>query len=117
MASLKKKAKEEAKVAQTEAQVEETKKEAEEKHLTKAESEAIIAQQEAEKEAEKEAGASTLKLERATALISGKFNLGDDFKVTNFNDKGKVLKLTLENKDFVLSVDIKDADRHGLILD
>ena len=44
MASLKKKAKEEAKVAQTEAQVEETKKEAEEKHLTKAESEAIIAQ-------------------------------------------------------------------------
>ena len=46
-----------------------------------------------------------------------KFNLGDDFKVTNFNDKGKVLKLTLENKDFVLSVDIKDADRHGLILD
>jgi hypothetical protein len=113
MASLKKKAKEEAKVAQTEAQVEETKKEAEEKHLTKAESEAIIAQQ----EAEKEAGASTLKLERATALISGKFNLGDDFKVTNFNDKGKVLKLTLENKDFVLSVDIKDADRHGLILD
>lgn len=113
MASLKKKAKEEAKVAQTEAQVEETKKEAEEKHLTKAESEAIIAQQ----EAEKEAGASTLKLERATALISGKFNLGDDFKVTNFNDKGKVLKLTLENKDFVLSVDIKYADRHGLILD
>lgn len=113
MASLKKKAKEEAKVAQTEAQVEETKKEAEEKYLTKAESEAIIAQQ----EAEKEAGASTLKLERATALISGKFNLGDDFKVTNFNDKGKVLKLTLENKDFVLSVDIKDADRHGLILD
>ena len=113
MASLKKKAKEEAKVAQTEAQVEETKKEAEEKHLTKSESEAIIAQQ----EAEKEAGASTLKLERATALISGKFNLGDDFKVTNFNDKGKVLKLTLENKDFVLSVDIKDADRHGLILD
>ena len=113
MASLKKKAKEEAKVAQTEAQVEETKKEAEEKHLTKAESEAIIAQQ----EAEKEAGASTLKLERATALISGKFNLGDDFKVTNFNDKGKVLKLTLENKDFVLAVDIKDADRHGLILD
>ena len=113
MAKLSKKVKDEAKIAETEAKVEEVKKEVEEKHMTKEESEALIAQQ----EAEKEKGASTLKLEKATALLSGKFNLDETYKVTNFQDKGKVLKVTLENKDFVLAVEIKDADRHGLTFD
>lgn len=113
MAKLSKKVKDEAKVAETEAQVEEARNVAEEKNMTKEESEALIAQQ----EAEKESGASTKKLEKATALLSGKFNLSNDYRVTNFSDKGKGIKLTLENKDFVLSVEIKNADRHGLIFD
>lgn len=113
MAKLSKKVKEEAKIAETEAQVEEARNEVEEKNMTKEESEALIAQQ----EAEKESGASTKKLEKATALLSAKFNLSNDYRVTNFVDKGKGIKLTLENKEFVLSVEIKDADRHGLTFD
>ena len=111
--ALKKKVKDEAKITEVEQKVEDTKKEAEEKNLTRQESEALIAQ----KEADKEAGASTAKLEKATALLSAKFNLDGDYKVTNFNDKGKNIKVTLENKDFVLSVDIKDSARHGLDFD
>lgn len=109
--ALKKKVKDQTKVEQAEQEVAEAKAVAEEKNVTKAESEAIIAQQ----EAEKEAGASTKKLEKTVALISGKFNLDDSYAITNFKDGGNKLDLTLENKDFVLSVKVKDPDRHGLI--
>lgn len=83
---------------------------AEEKNVTADEAEAIIAQQ----IAEEEAGASTEKLKRATALLSGKFNLDNSYHVTNFKDGGKVVNLTLENKDFVVTVQIKDSERQGL---
>lgn len=101
--ALRKKVKDETKIEQTEQAVEETKEE----------SEAIIAQQ----EKDKEAGASTKKLEKVTALVSGKFNLDDNYAVTNFKDGGKTIDLTLENKDFVLSVKVKDSARHGLVFE
>lgn len=113
MALKKKPSQKEAEVQKNEEAVAEAKAAAEEKNVTKAESEAIVSQQ----ESEKEAGASTKKLEKATALVSGKFNLDDSYSVTNFKDGGKSLDLTLENKDFVLSVKIKDSARHGLVFD
>ena len=79
---------------------------------------------EAEKEAVKEkenkveeTGANTERLQLATNLVSSKFNLDDSYSVTNFKDGGKSLDLTLESKDFVLSVKIKDSARHGLVFD
>lgn len=111
--ALRKKVKDETKIYQTEQAVEETKAVVEEKNVTKEESEAIIAQQ----EKDKEAGASTKKLEKVTALVSGKFNLDDNYAVTNFKDGGKTIDLTLENKDFVLSVKVKDSARHGLVFE
>ena len=113
MALKKKPSQKEAEVQKNEEAVAEAKAAAEEQNVTKAESEAIVAQQ----EAEKEAGASTKKLQKATSLVSGKFILDDSYSVTNFKDGGKSLDLTLENKDFVLSVKIKDSARHGLVFD
>lgn len=98
-------------VENIESQVEAVRAEVEERNITQVESEAIISQI----EAEKEKGASTKKLEKATALISGMFNLDDSYSVVSFADKGSKLKITLENSDFTLAVDIKKADRHGLI--
>lgn len=109
MAKLKKNKEAEA-IAKIDEQVAEVKAEAKEKNVTKAEAEAIIAQQ----EKEELAGASTEKLKRATALLSGKFNLDNSYHVTNFKDGGKVVNLTLENKDFVVTVQIKDSERQGL---
>lgn len=37
--------------------------------------------------------------------------------MTNFKDGGKTIDLTLENKDFVLSVKVKDSARHGLVFE
>lgn len=63
-------------------------------------------------EKEKEEGANTKRLELATGVVSKHFNLGNDYQVNKFDDKGKVVKLTLENGDFILSVTIKDSDKH-----
>ena len=65
-------------------------------------------------EKEKEGGANTKRLELATGVVSKHFNLGNDYQVNKFDDKGKVVKLTLENGDFILSVTIKDSDKHGM---
>lgn len=82
-------------------------------HMTPEEKEALEAQ---EKE-EKEKGASTIKLEKATAVVSKMFNLSEDYKVTSFSDKGKGVKLTTENSEFKLDIEIKNAERHGLIFE
>ena len=63
---------------------------------------------------EKEEGANTKRLELATGVVSKHFNLGNDYQVNKFDDKGKVVKLTLENGDFILSVTIKDSDKYGM---
>ena len=84
-----------------------------EKNVTKAESEAVLKQQ--EKEAD--AGASIEKMKRATALLSTKFNLDESYHVTNFKDGGKVVDTTLENGDFIVTIRVKDSARQGLAIE
>ena len=64
-----------------------------------------------------ETGANTERLQLATNLVSSKFNLDDSYRVAKFDDKGKVVNLTLENGEFIVAVTIKDSDRHGMIVD
>lgn len=78
--------------------------------LTSEEKEAIS---KAEEEKERES-ADTQRLRLATNIVSGKFNLDPSYSVKKFDDKGKVVNLTLENKDFILNVTIKDSERHGM---
>lgn len=78
--------------------------------MTEAEKEAI---KNAEETAEQE-GANTERLRLATNVVSGQFNLDPTYKVSKFDDKGKVVNLTLENHDFIISVTIKDSERHGM---
>ena len=78
--------------------------------VTQDEKEAI---KKAEEQKELE-GADTQRLRLATNLVSEKFNLDPTYKVCKFDDKGKVVKLTLENKDFVVDVTIKDSERQGM---
>lgn len=59
-------------------------------------------------------GADVERMRRATSIVSGLFNLDESYHVTKYDDKGKVISLSLENKDFVLNVQIKDGNRHGL---
>ena len=103
MATLKSKKKEEKAV------IEET----EEPVMTQEEKEAI--QKEESKRIED--GANTKRLELATGVVSSQFNLDSDYRVTKFEDKGKVVNMTLENGDFILSVTIKDSDRQGMYVD
>lgn len=86
------------------------------------EKEPVITQEEKEaiqkaEEKKKEEGANTKRLELATGVVSSQFNLGNDYKVTKFDDKGKVVNMTLENGDFILAVTIKDSDRHGMYVE
>lgn len=99
-----------AKVEEINKKVEEAKSDAEEKAITQAETDAVIKQQE-EKE---KSGANTQKLKRTTAFISGNFNLDDTYRVNNFDDKGKVVKETFENENFIIQVTVKDSYKHGL---
>lgn len=106
------------KKADTTPAVEETKVEeavAEEKELamTKEELEAV---KKAEEEKELES-ADTQRLQLATNIVSSKFNLDPSYSVKKFDDKGKVVNLTLENNEFILNVTIKDSDRHGMYVE
>ena len=85
----------------------------ESKYLTDEEKEALQKQN----QQEKEQGASTKKLEKATMVVSSMFNLGEDYKVTSFNDKGKSVKLVLDNSDFKLDIEIKHPERAGLVFE
>ena len=81
--------------------------------MTPEEKEAI---QKAEEEKTKES-ADTQRLQLATNLVSGKFNLDPSYSVKKFDDKGKVVNLTLENGEFILNVTIKDSERHGMYIE
>lgn len=81
--------------------------------LTTEEVEAI---QQNEKE-DTENSADTRRLQLATNVVSKQFNLDPSYSVSRFDDKGKVVKLTLENKEFILDVTIKDSDRHGMYVE
>lgn len=67
--------------------------------------------QEEQKEAE---GANMQRMKQTTALLSGKFNLDNEYVVKNFDDKGKVIKETLEGKDFILTITVKDSEKHNI---
>lgn len=98
-------------------EVENTKQE-KEVVMTPEEKEAIQKQEAEIKEAEiKEAGANTMRLDLATSVVSKQFSLDENYKVTKFDDKGKVVNMTLENEDFIVSVTIKDSGRHGMHTD
>lgn len=64
-----------------------------------------------------EESADTQRLQLATNLVSGKFNLDSSYSVKKFDDKGKVVNLTLENTEFIINVTIKDSDRHGMYIE
>ena len=81
--------------------------------MTQEEKEVI---QKAEEKAVKES-ADTRRLQLATNVVSQQFNLDPSYHVNKFDDKGKVVNLTLENSDFILNVTIKDSDRHGMYVD
>ena len=85
----------------------------EEAVITEEEKEAII---EAEEQKAMES-ADTQRLQLATNLVSGKFNLDPSYSVKKFEDKGKVVNLTLENNEFIINVTIKDSDRHGMYVE
>lgn len=61
-----------------------------------------------------EEGANIKRLELATGVVSEQFGLSDDYSVNQFSDKGKVVKLQLENPEFIINVTIKDSERHGM---
>lgn len=96
------------KKADTTPAVEETKQE--EPVMTEEEKEAI----QKSEEKKKEQSADTRRLQLATNVVSSQFNLDPSYSVSKFDDKGKVVNLTLENSDFIINVTIKDSERHGM---
>lgn len=78
--------------------------------ISNAEKEVITAQE----IKHEEEGADTERLRRATAMVSNKFNLGPDYQVNSFKDDGKKMNIKMANDDFVVSIDIKNTERHGL---
>ena len=96
------------KKADTTPAVEETKQE--EPVMTEEEKEAI----QKSEEKKKEQSADTRRLQLATNVVASQFNLDPSYSVSKFDDKGKVVNLTLENSDFIINVTIKDTERHGM---
>lgn len=96
------------KKADTTPAVEETKQE--EPVMTEEEKEAI----QKSEDKKKEQSADTRRLQLATNVVSSQFNLDPSYSVSKFDDKGKVVNLTLENSDFIINVTIKDSERHGM---
>ena len=96
------------KKADTTPAVEETKQE--EPVMTEEEKEAI----QKSEEKKKEQSADTRRLQLATNVVSSQFNLDPSYSVSKFDDKGKVVNLTLENSDFIINDTIKDSERHGM---
>lgn len=62
-------------------------------------------------------GASSERLNLLLGMVSSKFGLDDTYAVCKFIDKGKVMDISLENSEFVVSVTVKDSERHGLIVE
>lgn len=68
-------------------------------------------------EEETEASADTRRLQLATNVVSKQFNLDPSYRVSKFDDKGKVVTLSLENSNFIINVTIKDSERHNMCVD
>lgn len=71
----------------------------------------------AEEQTVAENGADTQRLNLVTTLVSEKFNLDPSYRVTQFKDTNKVVALTLENADFIVSVTVKDSERQGIFVE
>lgn len=83
------------------------------------EKEPVMTQEEKEsiqkaEEKKTEQSADTRRLQLTTNVVSSQFNLDPSYSVSKFDDKGKVVNLTLENSDFIINVTIKDSERHGM---
>lgn len=63
-----------------------------------------------------EEGASTKRMQLVTSLVSLKFGLDNTYKVAKFDDKGKVVAITLDGDDFAINVTIKDTFKHNLFV-
>ncbi len=61
-----------------------------------------------------ETSASFERMALANRLVSEKFGINEDYSVTKFNDKGKVVDITLEGSDFIVAVTIKNTETHGM---
>lgn len=61
--------------------------------------------------------ASVQRLQLATRIVSEKFGLDDEYSVTKFNDKGKVVELALENSQFIVAVTIKNSEVQGMTVE
>ncbi len=57
------------------------------------------------------------RLTLAAELVSSKFNLvPSGYRVVKFNDKGKIVDITLDGADFIVSVTIKNSEMHGMYI-
>lgn len=63
-----------------------------------------------------DASASMERLRLATRIVSEKFGLDEEYAVTKFNDKGKVVDITLENAEFIVSCTIKNSEAQGMYI-
>ena len=70
----------------------------------------ILDEEEMEEISEREEeNTATLRLQAAVHLVKSRFNLGDTFSVTKFNDRGeKGIDLTMQNHEFSVSVTVFD---------
>lgn len=58
--------------------------------------------------------ASSQRLALATRIVSERFGLDSEYAVTKFNDKERVVEITLANPDFIVAVTIKNSVAHGM---
>lgn len=61
--------------------------------------------------------ATAERLNLLLGLVSTKFGLDETYTVRQFNDKGKVISLTVENEEFSVAVTVKDSERYGLFVE
>lgn len=62
-------------------------------------------------------GATAERLDFLLNLVSSKFGFDDTYAVRKFDDKGKVISITLENEDFIVAVTVKNGEQHGLFVE
>lgn len=70
----------------------------------------------AEQETKTQPDQATERLNLAVELVKKKFNLSEGYRVVKFSDKGKVVDLTLDGPDFIVSVTIKNSEMHGMYI-
>lgn len=59
---------------------------------------------------------ATERLNLAVELVKKKFHIEGEYRVVSFKDKGKVVDLTLDGPDFIVSVTIKNSEMHGMYI-